>query len=180
VQRASVNPRSRQKISVKTLAGADLSMVVTFPNGDKKTNDNTASASGRTSWSFVQPGSRITHSSRTASVSVTVTLGAATRVGHKKYTIGFAAIDLSVQPRSAKRGQQISAWVHSSAYEHVTVALIFKGNLVANLRGLTGRDGWVGLPATVPAQAPKGKVDVKGVGTAGTTVVRGETSFKVK
>lgn len=176
----TVNPRSKQKVTVTTLPSATVNLTVKFPNGNTKTHSGTANASGGLSWSYVQPGSRITHSSSTVRVSVQASNGTDTKSSTKRYTIGYARLDISVEPRTQTRGHVIGIWLHTPAATPVQIVLRFANgqsqNLVANNRGA----GWSYVGYTVPTTAPKGRVDVKGYNLARSYPGSAETSFRVK
>ena len=84
----AVRAGTKQSISVTTLPGATVSVVVTFPDGVKKRQSGTADQSGAYTWSFKQPGGHSTASRHTAKVVVTVSYGTATPMkSTKSYTI---------------------------------------------------------------------------------------------
>jgi hypothetical protein len=180
VQHRTVNPRSKQKISILTRPGATVSITVVFPNGDKKTDSGTANESGRLSWSYQQPGSRITRKSRTAKISGVAALDSVSASAAAKYTIGFAALDVDASPRKVSRGHAVSIWIHGKAYERVAATLRFHGGKTENLSGSTGYDGWTKLSYALPVNTPKGRVDVKATGYLGAGQTHAETSFRVK
>ena len=175
----TVAPRSQQTVSVTTLPGAGVTIVVHFPNGDTKRHAGVASDAGKLRWTYKQAGSRITHASRTAKVSVVASDESGSKSATKRYTIGFAQVDVSVQPRTQKTGRAVSIWVHSSAFTIVQVRLTFSNGSTARFRTRTGSDGWAYRSYVVAARAPKGRVAVKAF--AGPQAnISGETSFRVK
>jgi hypothetical protein len=173
-----VAPKTKQKLTITTLPGAAISIVVTFPNGNKKNHSGTANAAGSLSWSYKQPGSRITHSSRTAKVSAQASSAdGQTKSSTKRYTIGFANLDVAVSPRTQKRGKTVVIWVHSTPSLSVQVFLRFhNGSSVALPRLQTGGDGWTHTTYAILKNAPKGRVAVKGYARS----FSGETSFQIK
>jgi hypothetical protein len=79
---------AKQSISVTTLPGANVSVVVTFPDGAKKRHSGTADENGAYTWSFKQPAGHDTASKHTAKVVVTVSHGTDTPLKTtKSYTI---------------------------------------------------------------------------------------------
>jgi hypothetical protein len=71
----AVKAGTKQSISVTTLPGADISIVVTFPDGTKKRHSGKADANGAYIWSFRQPAGHTTTSKHAARVVVTVSDG---------------------------------------------------------------------------------------------------------
>jgi hypothetical protein len=176
---SAVNPGSQQTVSISTLRGAKVQTVVFFPNGDKKKHNVTAGSSGKINWSYKQPGSRITHSSRTAKVTVSSLTGSAAKYSTKTYTIGFARLDVSTQPRRLARGKVLSIWVHTRANDPIEVVLRFNGGGSASLTGRTGNDGWAYLRYTVPRNARTGRVEADGYSLMHGYPGSGITSFQV-
>ena len=85
---ASVAVGKKQTISVTSLAGAHLSVVVTFPDGVKKRASGVGDTTGNYSWSFKQPAGHTTASKHTVHVLVTATHGSDAPVQAKgSYTI---------------------------------------------------------------------------------------------
>lgn len=84
----TVKAGAKQSIKVTTLAGAAITIVVTFPDGAKKRHTATAAANGTLAWTFKQPGGHTTRAKHAAKVSVTVSKGAGSAVkSAKSYTI---------------------------------------------------------------------------------------------
>jgi hypothetical protein len=71
----TVKAGAKQTVAVSTLAGAGVSVVVTFPDASKKHHAGTANGDGAYVWTYTQPASRKTASKRTVRVAVTVTYG---------------------------------------------------------------------------------------------------------
>jgi len=176
---ASVKPRQKQVITVSAAAGTSIYVGVTFPNGDSKSVDTMVGASGHYRFSYTQPGSRITHASRSAVVQVYASLGVQFRESKKRYTIGFAALDVSALPRNVKRGRSISIWVHTAPLTRFGVTLRF-ARPFASGGGIntTGADGWHLIRTTIPKSAPPGRVDVRANARVGGRNIGGETSFR--
>lgn len=180
---AAVNPRSSQKVTVTTLPNASVDITVNFPNGDTKTHAGNADSTGKLTWSYKQPGSRITHASRTARVSVTASSSSGTASRTKRYAIGFAALDVMTDGRTVKRGHGLGVWVHSLARVGVLVNVqLPKNGARVSLRGQTGVDGWFYQRLVLTASAAKGKATVKAYGYP--TGIKGhffgQTSFRVQ
>jgi hypothetical protein len=84
----SVTSGKKQTISVSTLAGAAVTVVVTFPDGAKIHRTGAADANGHYAWTFKQPAGHIKGSKRTARVLVTITHGSDVPVkAGARYTI---------------------------------------------------------------------------------------------
>jgi hypothetical protein len=71
----TVKAGAKQTVRVTTLAGAGVSVAVTFPDGSKKHHTGTAAGDGAYVWTYTQPASRKPVSKRTVKVVVTVTDG---------------------------------------------------------------------------------------------------------
>jgi hypothetical protein len=151
--------------------------VVSFPNGDKKRHTGAANASGTLSWTYTQPGSRISRSSRTARVQVTASEGTLIKSSTKRYTIAFAAVDVWVQPRTLKAGKALAIWVHSTAFAVILVRLQYSGGPTVVFTAQAGADGWMYRSYTVPSASHKGRVTVKAYRQSPRGF--GETSFRV-
>jgi hypothetical protein len=74
----TVKVGAKQTVTVTTLAGAGVSVAVTFPDGSKKHHTGTAAGNGAYVWTYTQPASRKPVSKRTVKVVVTVTDGSNT------------------------------------------------------------------------------------------------------
>jgi hypothetical protein len=177
-----VAPRASQKVSITTLPGASISVLVTFPNGDTKTHTATANSAGTASWSYKQPGSRITHGSRTGTVTVEASNATDTKRSTKRYTIGFARLDVSVQPRKAKRGNGVGIWVHTGGQTDVVVVIRYHNGATARIwvYHRTSADGWSYSSYTIPSNAARGRADIKGYNLSRSYPGSGESSFRVQ
>lgn len=175
----TVNPRQRQQVVVRTAPGATLYLEIGYPNGDVKQVDDTVNAAGRFTYSYVQPGSRITRTGRTATVTVDVSLGSSIKHSVKRYTIGFARLDVSVQPRRQSRGSAVNTWVHSYPRTRFTVRVQYPRSVVyVSPTQTTGSDGWAYLRLLIPRTITPGSADVKA--RAQNSSFGGETSFRVR
>lgn len=178
---SSVSPRSKQSVTVTTLANASVALAIKFPNGNVKRASGTAGANGQYKFTYVQPGSRITHSSRKTSVTATATMGTETASATKTYTIGFAPLDVSAEPRSVSRGKAVTIWVHTAANTRFAVVLRYSSAFASGGGiGRTGGNGWASERVSIPSNAPKGSVDVRGSARVNGRLAGGETSFRVK
>jgi hypothetical protein len=85
----TVKAGAKQSVKVATVAGAAISIVVTFPVGAKMHRTASAPASGTFTWSFKQPVGRTTRTKHTAKVIVTVSreAGSSSKKASKSYTI---------------------------------------------------------------------------------------------
>jgi hypothetical protein len=176
----SLSPRQKQTVSVTTMPGATVAIQLKYPNGDNRTHSTIAGTGGAVSWKYTQPGSRITHTSRTATVTVKATLGTQSQSSVKKYTIGFAKLDVSVQPRKVKRGHAIAIWVHTTSNTPIRTVLRYPKKYAVTLTGETGTSGWLSQRYTVPTSVHTGHVAVQGYARLGNRMVSGITSFTAR
>lgn len=88
VAHSSVKAGQKQKVTVTTLPGASVKVVLAFPNKSKKTHNATAGAAGKSGWTFTQPGGKATRKSKVVKVTVTASNGTDRRTTHKTYKIG--------------------------------------------------------------------------------------------
>jgi hypothetical protein len=177
---STVAPGKKQKVSVSTLAGAAVSLTVTFPNKYKRSHDATANSAGTASWSFVQPGNRITHTSRSAKVAVQVSSGGLSLHTSKHYTIGFGPIDATVQPHKQKPGEGVTIWIHTAPFVSVTVTFRSGGRIIRTLPVRSGGDGWLQIRYIIPAHTARGKIQITAAARLSTGTVATTTSFTVK
>jgi hypothetical protein len=168
--------RTRQTVSVTTTPKASVTIAIRFPNGNVKRHTGTASSTGKLSWSFTQLGSRITHTNRTVRVTVTARNGGSSRSSTKRYVVGFAALDVSAEPRTQKRGGVVMIWVHTRAFTSVSINL----ERVYTVQARTAANGWSATRVVVSSAAPRGRVGVVARAVLGGRPVSGETSFSVR
>jgi hypothetical protein len=84
----SVMSGKKQTVFISTVAGAAVTVVVTFPVGAKLRRAGAADAAGHYAWTFKQQASHTTAAKRTARVLVTVTHGSDVPVkAGARYTI---------------------------------------------------------------------------------------------
>jgi plastocyanin len=84
----TVKAGAKQSIKVTTLAGAAISIGITFPDGAKKHRAAIAPKTGIFAWTFKQPGGHTTRTKHAAKVAVTVSQGAGSPIkSTKSYTI---------------------------------------------------------------------------------------------
>jgi len=180
VSHKTAKPGTTQKITVTTQAGAGVGLVISYPNGNQKKFNGTASSSGTYTAKFRQPGSRITRKSRTAKIAAKVGLNGATGGTSGKYSISFAHVDVSAQPRVQSRGKLVNIWLHAAPHSSgVRLMLTFSDHTRQTLYGKVGKHGWWNKKYSVPKHAPKGHVDVKGFATSNKHSYGGETSFTI-
>lgn len=181
VQSATVKPGQMQTIQIMTLPGATASATVQFPNGDKKTTSGPADAAGKVTWAYTQPGSTIKHNNHTASVSVQVSQATGSPVsGTGSYTIGYGKVDVSVEPRTPKRGHGTNVWLHSSKNTAAAYDLALKGGLHLKASGKTGSNGWTKFPVLIPSNAGKGSATAHGYAVVKGKTVSTKEKFTVK
>ncbi|GAC1334645.1 MAG: hypothetical protein NVSMB22_27170 [Chloroflexota bacterium] len=165
---------------VLTAPHARVNVRVTFPNGDSRHTSRVASTGGHLTYVYTQPGSRITRTNRRARVFVTASDGSTTRKKRVAFTINFAVLDVSAQPRSQHAGQAVGIWVHSAPRTRFSLSLQpERKQLFAYPVSVqsTAADGWGYVRLVVPAKASRGTVHVKATGAA--RGARGETSFRI-
>lgn len=177
---SSVKPKKKETVTVKTEPGANVTIKVRFPNGDTKGTNGTAGSAGTVTFSYVQPGSRITKSSRKATVTAVAATGSSSAQATATYTIGYAALDVSAQPRTRKPGKQEAIYVHTAKGTAVTVHLAGSGATLKTVIVKTASSGWAYVAYNIPSRAKAGKVDVKATATVKRKKVSGETSFTIK
>lgn len=180
VKSSSISPRKQQTVTVNTSANAIVSVTIKFPNGDTKVGGGTANGSGTFSFSYTQPGSRITRKSRRATVTATASNGASSAQATATYTIGYAALDVAAQPKSQKAGKKVGIYVHTFRGTAVTVHLREGGTALRTATVKTAGNGWAYVAYTIPSGAKSGTVDVKGTARVKGKKVSGETSFTIK
>jgi hypothetical protein len=85
---SKVSAGGTQKVTATTLAGASVSVSVTFPNGKKDSVQGSAGASGKLSYSFTQPSGMTRGSNHTVTVHASASALGQSKSATKKYTIG--------------------------------------------------------------------------------------------
>lgn len=84
----SIGSGTKQTVSVTTLSGATVSVMVTFPDGVKLRRTGAADPTGHYKWSFKQPSGHTRAAKHIAGVVVTATNGSAASVrANASYTI---------------------------------------------------------------------------------------------
>jgi outer membrane protein assembly factor BamB len=159
--KASVKPGKSQVVAVHATPNTVVHVRVTYPNGDHQSHPVTTDAAGAGSYSYTQGASKITHTHNTATIKVTVGSGASATTAQTTYKIGFAAIDLSLEPRVVKRGSAINIYIHQKPGTRVVASVLYPGGRVDQRFGRPGVHGWAHIRYTVP----------KGAVAAGKTVV---------
>lgn len=149
--RAKVRSGTLQRIVARTLAGAHVRFLITFPNGDRHARTVTADAGGVASFSFVQPASTILRGHLHASVLVEAGSGATAATRTATYRIGWNAVDVSVRPRLARPHARIMIWVHSHVRTTVILSVGTGNRWLAHLRTRTGPRGWAHVSYRLPA-----------------------------
>jgi hypothetical protein len=118
---------SRQIISISSQPGVTAHIDVSFPRGRRITATATTHRDGTATYSYVQPASTITPTSRKAAVMVVASHGGRATVVKRSYTVGFAAADVAVEPVQARLGGTVKIWVHASARSGVVVSISANG-----------------------------------------------------
>ena len=153
--KGSVKPGSKQSVKVTYLPHTRVHFVVSYPNGDTQTHNATTGSNGAATYSYTQGASKITHSNRTA----TITVSAGSAQSATQYTIGFGRIDVSVEPRTGSRSSNVSIWVHTSKNTSVDLTVKYK-NGTKTTGTKTGSSGWADKVYTVWSKAKVGKATV--------------------
>ncbi len=87
VAHARVKAGQTQKATVSTLAGASISLSVTYPNGKKDSIQGSAGSSGQLTYSFAQPSGVTKGNKRTVTVKASADYAGLSKHSTKKYTI---------------------------------------------------------------------------------------------
>jgi hypothetical protein len=143
--RPVVKPGQHQSFDVRGDPSATIRVQIAFPNGSVLTQTTTTNSQGLAHVDYEQTASLITHENRTARVTVSEAQGAATMPAIGTYAIGFAKIDLAVEPASVGRGERFTAWVHSAARSEVLVELRPRRSRSDSAAARTGPKGWAHL-----------------------------------
>lgn len=141
-----VSPGSKETARATYTPNTSLTFTVTFPNGDKQTATKKTNGSGVATYSFKESASKIRHNSRSARVTAAASGG--TPSISSSFTINFGKIDVSVEPRSQKRGKGLDIWVHTSKNTKVDISVSY-ANGTDKLTGKTGSNGWADRKYTV-------------------------------
>ena len=179
----TATPGKTQEITVTTAPGAGVSAVLLYPNGNQRTFKGTAPTSGKLTFKYKQPGSRITRYNQSARINCKVGITGGQGGANSSYKIGFAHVDVGfgsgTANRTPQRGKPTNIWLHTSPHaKNVYLRLQFSDHTVVKISGKVGVHGWWHKVYKVPQHAPKGHVDVRGYATIGKTY-SGETSFVV-
>lgn len=179
LSRGTVGPGQKQTVNVLTTPGARIQVIVRFPNGYEKKHGATAGLAGKMTWTYVQPGSRVTHASRVAKVFTRVTKGTALTKDTRHYTVAFGVIDISINPHAQKPGRSVTIWVHT--YPNASVRVVFArgSHAVKTLPLRTGSAGWLQLRYVVPTHFSPGKLDVAASVSHGKRGTTARASFTI-
>ncbi len=71
----SIKAGQKQMVAVTTAPSVRVTILVSFPDGSKKTKDGTATSTGQFTWSFKEPPGKAKGQNRTVKVTVTVASG---------------------------------------------------------------------------------------------------------
>jgi len=153
-----VKPGGDQSIVVNgAKPGREIHLQVTFPNGDKLQQAAAADGIGNANFSFLQRPSMITRRNRQARVTLTGVGAGGPFSMVKTYTIGYAPVDVSVQPRTARPGKQVSIWIHGHKRAGIVLTLTLAGNHHRYITSRTGSHGWTRIGYTVPRRLHSGQ-----------------------
>lgn len=177
----SLAPGKKQTVTATTLPAATVRITVRFPNGTSKTATGTAGASGvLAAWTFTQPPSVITRQSRTARVTASATSGTRVASATASYSIGFAPIDVSAQPRVQSRGRTMSIWVHSGARLHLVATIQLPNASGATVHFVTGSKGWKRIALSVRSSSHTGTGRVVVTGKVRGRAAQAATTFRIR
>jgi hypothetical protein len=118
---------------------------IAFPNGSVLKQSTAADSQGLAHVDFKQAASLITHENRTAQVTVSEAQDVAGMPATETYTIGFARIDVAVEPAAVGRGERFTVWVHTAARSTVLVELRPSRSRSDSAAARTGPKGWAHL-----------------------------------
>lgn len=178
--RRYLGPGQKQTVNVLTVPKAAVQVIVRFPNGYEKKRRAIAGVAGKMVWSYMQPGSSVTHASRVAKVFTRVTSGTASTRDTRHYTVAFGVIDISITSRAVKPGGSVTVWVHTYHNTSVKVVLARGGHVFKTLPLRTGNAGWLQLRYVVPPHFSRGAVGVSATVRHGKRVTTARASFAVK
>lgn len=176
---SALAPGKKQTVTVTTAPSAVVRLAVTYPNGKTSRVTRAAGSTGKATWTYTQPAGTIKPSSRTARVAVVVTSTTGTVDAIARYTINFRAIDVTVVPSTVRRGQTVTAWVHTSGKTKVQLTLAVPGIAARTLTGRTGSNGWSQIREVVAARAHTGTARVTARATVRGHRVSAGTTFRV-
>lgn len=178
--RRTLSPSKKQTVNVLTMPKAMVQVIVRFPDGYEKKHRAAAGVAGKMVWSYIQPGSSVTHASRVAKVFTRVTAGTASTRDTRHYTVAFGVIDISIQPHAQKPGRSVTVWVHTYHNASVKVVLARGGHPFKTLPLRTGAAGWLQLRYVVPPHSARGAIGVSATIRHGKRVTTARASFTVK
>ena len=144
-----VKPGQHQSFDVHAAPATDIAVQIAFPNGNVMRQSTTTNDQGAAHIDFRQAASLITHGGRSARVTVSEPQGVGTASVTESYLIGFARIDVSVEPAAIGLGKRFTAWVHSSARSQILVELRPLRSRSDSVAAHTGPRGWAHLRFTV-------------------------------
>lgn len=152
-----------QRITVRTVAGRRVHVVVIFPNGRHRSFRGVAGADGAIHFRFKQHRSLVRYHRNVAHVKVQI--GNDTAVTTGKYRIGYSVDDVSLVPRKQAAGKPVTIYVHSTRGAAVRVVVVLPNGHTTSLDGTTNRKGWAIFRYHLPARAGQ-KRSHKGTVTA--------------
>lgn len=143
-------PGKTVTLTAVTAPNQTVHFLVTYPNGDHHSQSASSGTSGSARAKFKQPASKITHNNFTATVTARVTVNGLTSTASTQYRIKFAAIDLSVEPRSQAAGAYVDIYLHTKSRTRTVVAISFPNHTVQHKHGTTNSKGWMHWKYKVP------------------------------
>ena len=179
-----VEPGSRQVILMRSMPDTILHIRVLFPDGEGRSATTATDGSGNARFVYLQHPDRITYNQLFATVTVQAVKGAATAAQTLHYRIGWAPIDVSVQPRVQAVSHLVRVWVHTqSSRTTVVIALQFpKKGQVKKFQTRTGARGWASVAYRIGHYLKSGAnhtVVVRARARVGGTVRHAETTFAI-
>jgi hypothetical protein len=181
--RPKVHPGHRQVVIVRVSPDTVTRLVVVFPNGDTLTRRQIADTSGRATFSFVQPRSKIGRFSSRAQVTVSVGSGQNQSSEQYGYKVLFGSIDVVASPREVAAGSLVHLYVHTWPNRKVSIALLYPNSRLLKTSRKTGAVGWLSTQQRVLTGAVSGTrrtVAVVALLSKGPLWVSASTSFDIR
>ncbi len=181
--RAKVSPGARQIVVVRVSPDTVTRLVVAFPNGDTLTRKQIADTSGRATFSFIQPRSKIARFSNRALVTVSVGSGQNQSSEQYPYRVLFGSMDVAVSPRETVAGSRVKVYVHTWPNRMVEIDLLYPSSRLVRLSRKTGQGGWLSARQQIEPGAVSGSrrtVAVIAFLARGPSSVSASTSFVVQ
>lgn len=146
-----VEPGQMQVVAVQSTPGAALALAVSFPDGRTVGGSLHLGASGRGQWTFKQPRSTITHTSRVAVVTARYSDGSPEHAS-ALYTVGYGPLDVAVG-LAIDTSARIDVWAHAAGGASISPASSPDCGLASG-PPVADRSGWVEYSCTISLPPP--------------------------